>query len=64
MDQKIPRAGIVIEIIKDAIRAGFTFIQIRSKEASARELIDLCVRTSDLRDQMGKRDQVALDVNE
>lgn len=54
----------VIEIIEDAIRAGFTFIQIRSKEASARDLIDISLRASDLIDKMGKRDEVALVVND
>lgn len=54
----------VIEIIEDAIKAGFTFIQIRSKEASARDLIDLSLSASDLIDKMGKRDEVALVVND
>lgn len=53
-----------IEIIEEALRSGFTFIQLRSKEASARDLIDLALRASDLIEKMGLEDKVALVVND
>lgn len=54
----------VISILKDVIEEGFTFIQLRSKEATAREMIDLCIKTSDLIKELGKEDEVALVVND
>lgn len=51
-------------IIKDVIEAGFTFIQIRSKAASARELIQLTVEASDIIKDLGKSDEVTLVVND
>lgn len=54
----------VEKIIEAVIEAGFTFIQIRSKVASARELIDLCVKTSDIIKKLNKEDQVSLVVND
>lgn len=54
----------VEKIIEAVIEEGFTFIQIRSKVASARELIDLCVKTSDIIKKLNKEDQVSLVVND
>lgn len=54
----------VVPIIKDAVEAGFTCIQLRSKVASARELIALAVETSDLLKAMGKSDEVTLLVDD
>lgn len=51
-------------IIKDVVEAGFTFIQIRSKLASAKELISLTVEASDIIKSLGRSDQVALVVND
>ncbi|MDQ0508732.1 thiamine-phosphate diphosphorylase [Peptoniphilus ivorii] len=50
----------VLPIIRAAVEAGFTFLQIRSKTASARELIVLLEDTSRLLREMGKSDSVAL----
>lgn len=50
----------VVTIIKDAVEAGFTCVQIRSKIASARELIELTRQASDVIAQAGKSDVVAL----
>lgn len=54
----------VREIIKAVIEEGFTFIQLRSKTASAREMIDLCVKTSDIIKKLNKEDEVSLVVND
>ena len=54
----------VKDIIADAIRAGFTCLQIRSKVASARELIALCGEAADVLRAAGKQDDVALLVDE
>lgn len=54
----------VLPIIKDAIESGFTFIQIRSKTASAVELIDLTCRASDLIKSLGKEKEVSLVVDD
>ena len=54
----------VLSILKDVIEEGFTFIQLRSKIASAREIIDLCLKTSDLIKELGKEDEVSLVVND
>lgn len=51
-------------IIKDAIEAGFTCVQIRSKVASAIELIQLTREASGVIAQAGKSDEVALLVND
>jgi thiamine-phosphate diphosphorylase len=51
-------------IIKDAVEAGFTCVQVRSKVASARELIELTRQASDIIAQAGKSDQVALLVDD
>ncbi len=54
----------VKDIIADAIRAGFTCLQIRSKVASARELIALCGEAADVLRAAGKQDDVALLVDD
>jgi thiamine-phosphate diphosphorylase len=51
-------------IIKAAIAAGFTCIQIRSKVASAIELIELTREAAAVIDSLGKSDKVALLVND
>ena len=54
----------VATIIKDAVEAGFTCVQIRSKIASARELIQLTAQASDVIAQAGKSDEVTLLVDD
>lgn len=54
----------VVTIIKDAVEAGFTCVQIRSKVASAYELIQLTRQASDAIAQTGKSDEVTLLVND
>jgi thiamine-phosphate diphosphorylase len=54
----------VAPIIKDAIEAGFTCVQIRSKVASARELIELTRQASNIIAEAGKSDEVALLVDD
>lgn len=54
----------VVPIIGDAVEAGFTCIQIRSKVASARELIQLIRQASEVIAQAGKSDKVALLVDD
>lgn len=54
----------VATIIKDAIEAGFTCVQIRSKVASARELIELTRQASDVISEADKADEVALLVDD
>jgi thiamine-phosphate pyrophosphorylase len=51
-------------IVKDAVEAGFTCVQIRSKVASARELIELTRKASNAIAEAGKSDKVALLVND
>ncbi|MDO5302049.1 MAG: thiamine phosphate synthase [Tissierellia bacterium] len=53
-----------VEIIRAAIEGGFTFVQIRSKEASARELIHLTCRTAQLLEEMGVAEEVSLVVDD
>ena len=50
----------VVPMVKDAIEAGFTCIQLRSKTASAREMIDLARETSELIASMKKENEVTL----
>lgn len=52
------------EVIRQALRAGFTCIQVRSKECSARELIDCTERAAEVIAQEGKSDSVALLVDD
>lgn len=54
----------VEDVIRSAVRAGFTFLQIRSKTASARELILLTARAADILKDLGKENEVALVVND
>ncbi|MBD8034274.1 MULTISPECIES: thiamine phosphate synthase [Solibacillus] len=54
----------VVSIIKDAVEAGFTCIQIRSKVASARELIQLTRQAADVIEETGKSQEVTLLVND
>ncbi len=54
----------VLPIIKDVIDAGFSCVQIRSKVASARELIELTRAAADVIAQAGKSDEVALLVDD
>lgn len=54
----------VATIIKDAVEAGFTCVQIRSKVASAYELIQLTRQASNVIAQAGKSDEVALLVDD
>lgn len=54
----------VVPIVKDAIEAGFTCIQLRSKTASAREIIDLAREVSDLISSMKKENEVTLLIND
>lgn len=51
-------------IIKDAVEAGFTCVQIRSKIASARELIELTRQAAEVIAQAGKSEEVALLVDD
>ncbi|WP_088188565.1 thiamine phosphate synthase [Desulfosporosinus sp. FKA] len=54
----------VVTIINDALEAGFTCVQIRSKVASAREMIELTRQASEVIAQAGKSDDVALLVDD
>jgi len=54
----------VSSIIKDAVEAGFTCVQIRSKVASARELIHLTKQAAEVIAQAGKSEKVTLLVND
>ncbi len=54
----------VAAIIKDAVEAGFTCVQIRSKVASARELIELTRQAAVVIAQAGRADEVALLVDD
>lgn len=52
------------QIIKSVVEAGFTCLQIRSKTASARELIELTHQVSDIIAAAGRSDSVTLLVND
>lgn len=52
------------QVISDALEAGFTCVQIRSKVASARELIECTREAARVIAEAGKQDQVALLVND
>ena len=54
----------VAEIVGDAVRAGFTCVQIRSKTASALEMIEDCRQSADAIAKLGKSDTVALLVDD
>ena len=54
----------VSKIAADAVRAGFTCVQIRSKIATARELMEDCRETADEIKKLGKENAVALLVDD
>ena len=54
----------VARIIAEAVRAGFTFVQIRAKHAEAREIIELTRAAADVIAAQGKSDAVALVIND
>lgn len=54
----------VEDVVEAAVAAGFTCVQIRSKVASARELIGLTRRAADKINKLGKADSVALLVDD
>ncbi|MBM6969132.1 thiamine phosphate synthase [Pseudoramibacter alactolyticus] len=47
-------------VIRDAVAAGFTVVQVRSKAASARELIGCCRDAAEAIAESGRADRVAL----
>lgn len=52
------------QVLKEAVEAGFTCVQIRSKTASARELIQLTREADDVIAEAGKSDEVTLLVDD
>lgn len=54
----------VEDIVEAAVAAGFTCVQIRSKVASARQLIELTRKAADKINKLGKADSVALLVDD
>ena len=54
----------VARVIAEAVRAGFTFVQIRAKGADAREMIELTRAASDVIAAQGKSDAVPLVMND
>lgn len=54
----------VFQMVQAAVDAGFTCIQIRSKEAGAKKLIALCKEAADVIAKAGKSDRVALLVDD
>ena len=54
----------VVSIIEDVVEAGFSCIQIRSKVASARELIEITGQAAEVIAKAGKSEEVALLVND
>lgn len=54
----------VAAIIRDVVEAGFTCVQIRSKVASAREMIQLTGQAAEVIAQSGKSEEVALLVDD
>lgn len=54
----------VSSIVRDAVKAGFTCVQIRSKTASVRELIADCAESALEIQKLGKSDSVALLIND
>ena len=54
----------VAHIIAEALRAGFTFVQIRAKHAEAAEIIRLARATADAIAGQKKSDEVALVIND
>ena len=58
------RGRPAIPIIQDVVEAGYTCLQIRSKIASARELIELTRETAQIIAMAGRMDEVTLLVND
>lgn len=54
----------VDEVIRQAVQAGFTCVQVRSKECSARELINYTAQAANVLASLGVRDKVALLVDD
>lgn len=54
----------VSQMIQAVVDAGFTCIQLRSKEASAREMIDLLDQTAKIIDAAGRSEKTALVVDD
>ncbi len=54
----------VARVIAEAVRAGFTFVQIRAKGADAREVIELTRAASDVIAAQGKSNAVPLVMND
>ena len=54
----------VARVIAEAVRAGFTFVQIRAKGADAREVIELTHAAADVIAAQGKSDVVSLVMND
>ncbi len=54
----------LLGLIRDVLEAGFSFIQIRSKECSARELIKIVLDTSNLIESLGLQEKVTLVVDD
>lgn len=54
----------VAQIVKDAVKAGFTIIQVRSKEESATQLIEDCKEIADVLSSMNKSNDVVLVVDD
>lgn len=54
----------VEDILRQAVEAGFRFLQIRSKTASAKELIHLTAKAADVLKELGKEEEVSLVVND
>ncbi len=54
----------VHQIVKDAVEAGFSCVQIRSKNASARELINLTHQISDSIAEVNRSEEVTLLVDD
>ena len=54
----------VARVIAEAVRAGFTFVQIRAKGADAREVIELTRAAADVIAAQGKSDVVSLVIND
>lgn len=54
----------VSQMIQAVVDAGYTCIQLRSKEASAREMIALCRQSAEIIAKAGRREEVALLVDD
>lgn len=54
----------VAQIVKDAVKAGFTIIQVRSKEESATQLIEDCKEIAEVLSSMNKSNDVVLVVDD